>query len=311
MNYKVKVGVLGIIALLFALVLPELNSSSAQGTLQKATVLEVRDGDTIRVEFEDGRGEWVRYAGIDAPELENCSGTEAREANGKLVNHVNHKEIWLEKNPQDGDYERDRDGRILAYVWLEAEKLNLAQVRLVQSGAVRFNPGQYIKDDVDLPFFPVRYAQQIMAAQIAAAQQRAGWWGECDPYHGSDLATAAIKYWGDEEIVYIVNRGAKPIDLGQGWVLRDSTESDRNRLQFSTITGPTCLLPAGGLLRVHSGPGISEEQRKTHTRCNEMEIDLYWTGYKIWGNKGDRARLFNPEGALMHEYIYPPHLAYE
>ncbi|OGF55672.1 MAG: hypothetical protein A2Z21_01585 [Candidatus Fraserbacteria bacterium RBG_16_55_9] len=279
---KFKASAVGLVTLLLALSLVTPNSSIAQGALQKATVLEVQDGDTIDVRFEDGRREPIRYVGISAPELDECFGPEAKGANEQLV---------LQKE-----------------VWLDPETTDSVHVRLTKSGHLRLDPREVKDRDVrDNPSFsPVRYSEQIIAAQIAAAGQRLGWWGECDPYRSSDLAIAAIKFWGDEEIAYIVNRGNQPIDIGQGWEIRDSTESERNRLKFNTITGQPCLLPAGGLLRIHSGSGIKEEQRKTSTPCNQSEIDIYWTGNTIWDNDGDKARLFNPEGTLVYEYVYPP-----
>jgi hypothetical protein len=54
--------------------------------------------------------------------------------------------------------------------------------------------------------------------------------------------------------------------------------------------------------RVHSGSGITEEQRKTHTPCSEEEIDIYWTGNRIWDNDGYVAKLFDSDGQL----VYPP-----
>ncbi len=303
---KFKASVLGVIALLLSLSLVTSDSSIAQGTVQKVTALEVQDGDTIDVRFEDGRRERIRYVGVSAPELDECFGPEAKVANEQLILQ---KEVYLEMNPiGDGGFQQDRDGRILAYVWLDSEKTDLVHVRLTQSGHVRLDPLEVKDRDVrDNPsFFPVRYSEQIIAVQIAAARQRSGWWGQCDPYRSSNFAIAAIKFWGDDEVIYILNRGTQPIDIGQAWEIRDSTESERNRLRFNEITGQPCLLPADGLLRVHSGSGVKEEQRKTNTPCNQPEIDIYWTGNTIWDNDGDQARLFNPEGTLVYEYVFPP-----
>lgn len=310
MKFKASAIVLVSLFLASSLVTP--NSSTAQSTIQKATVLQVYDGDTIDVRFEDdGRRESIRYVGVSAPELDECFGPEAKRANEQLVDQ---KEVYLEMNPLGGGgFQQDRDGRILAYVWLDPEGTDLVHVRLAQSGHVRLDPLEVKDRDVtdDPSFFPVRYSEQIVTAQIAAARQRLGWWGKCDPYSSSDLPVAAIKFWGDEEIAYIVNRGNQPIDIGQRWEIRDSTESERNRLRFNTITGQPCLLSAGGLLRVHSGSGVKEEQRKTNTPCNQSEIDIYWTGNTIWDNDGDKALLFNPEGTRVYEYVYPAKEAFK
>jgi endonuclease YncB( thermonuclease family) len=273
---------------------------STQYPLQKAIVLDVRDGDTIDVRFEEGERDSIRYVGISAPELNDCFGEEAKGANENVVLQ---KDVWLEKNPKDGGYERDRNRRILAYVWSDPDRNALVQTRLVQEGYALLDPN-YVTDDPEA--FSARYAGQIIEAQVKTARERLGWWGACDLYKGSDIVVAAVKYWGDNEVVYIVNRGSTSVDLGQGWVLWDDSGSDRNKLAFSKITGPSCLLPPGGMLRVYSGPDVPENKRKTHTPCNEVEIDLYWTGRKIWNNDKDVAYLSNSGDNLVHKYKYPP-----
>ncbi len=101
----------GIILILFA----GLKSKSGDIKTDSAeyTVLKVIDGDTIEVE----RIGKVRYIGVDSPETKHPSrsqepyGQEAFEANRRLVEN---KRVKLE--PDVG--ERDRYGRILAYVYV-------------------------------------------------------------------------------------------------------------------------------------------------------------------------------------------------
>lgn len=89
----------------------------AQATIQ-VQVVRVIDGDTIQVCCIAGRRERVRYIGIDTPETKHPTkgveyfGEEAAEANRKLVDG---KTVRLEFDVQ----QRDRYGRILAYVYLE------------------------------------------------------------------------------------------------------------------------------------------------------------------------------------------------
>jgi micrococcal nuclease len=79
-------------------------------------VVSVVDGDTIKVRI-DNRTETVRYIGMNAPELhhptkgEEPGGREATEANRKLVDG---QTVRLELDVQ----ERDRYGRLLAYVYV-------------------------------------------------------------------------------------------------------------------------------------------------------------------------------------------------
>jgi micrococcal nuclease len=90
--------------------------AAAQTRLGPAYVTRVVDGDTLYAEV-GGRLEAVRYLGINAPRIEHPTlGSEpyailVREANRRLVEA---KWVYL---TFDGP-ERDRHGRLLAYVWV-------------------------------------------------------------------------------------------------------------------------------------------------------------------------------------------------
>jgi endonuclease YncB( thermonuclease family) len=92
-----------------------LPASAAPGGLP-ATVVRIVDGDTIQVRIAD-RLEKVRYIGMNTPEIhhprkgEEPWGREASEVNRELVAG---KQVRLELDVQ----ERDRYGRLLAYVWV-------------------------------------------------------------------------------------------------------------------------------------------------------------------------------------------------
>ncbi len=85
-------------------------------------VIDVIDGDTIRVEWSpDGWWERVRYIGIDAPEITHEAGHEdepwgpqATDLNRDLVEEA---EVLLERDISD----TDRYGRLLRYVWVETD----------------------------------------------------------------------------------------------------------------------------------------------------------------------------------------------
>lgn len=86
---------------------------------EPASVVDVIDGDTIRVEREDGTVERVRYIGIDTPEIGHSEGEpdepfgrEAMRANAGLVGD---EPVLLERDISD----RDRYERLLRYVWVE------------------------------------------------------------------------------------------------------------------------------------------------------------------------------------------------
>lgn len=84
----------------------------------------VVDGDTLRVFTAAHRSESVRLIGLNAPETGEgdravqCFGRQAAEhLSAVLDGHM----VWLAGDPSQG--ERDRYGRLLAYVWLaDAER---------------------------------------------------------------------------------------------------------------------------------------------------------------------------------------------
>ena len=90
-----------------------------EGQIQQATVVDVTDGDTIRVDIE-GTEYRLRYIGIDAPETVapdrpvDAGGPEASARNKELVSG---KTVYLEKDVS----ETDRFGRLLRYVWISTD----------------------------------------------------------------------------------------------------------------------------------------------------------------------------------------------
>ena len=92
-----------------------------------ATVVRVVDGDTAVFRLADGTEEKVRFIGVDTPE-----STTETEAYGKEASAYTAKAlpegtaVLLEKDAE----ERDRYGRLLAYVWLtEPTALTEAELR--------------------------------------------------------------------------------------------------------------------------------------------------------------------------------------
>lgn len=298
MSKKVLLSILLFVVLAYSLIL---NGETSDLLLVQG--IRAKDGDTIVVAFSDGTREQVRYASINAPGLDQCFGEEARDYNEALIKE---KDLWIELNPIDDGYERAQD-RLLAHVFLSPERTqtNSVSALMVTAGMAQldvFNPNDTaIRNGDD---FSVRYADFIIAAQIEAASARRGWWGECDNYTESDLIITAIRQWSDDEIVYIVNRGSESVNLATEWKLQDASGSERNVLDFSDFLIGKCLLPPGGLLRIHSG-SIATGRGGEHTTCGESEVDFYWTGHKIWNQDKDTAWLYDPAGGLIDDYVYP------
>ena len=116
---------LAVLALALVLVLPgatlAVDAPSPPGDGELVRVIEVTDGDTIRVEWPDGWWERVRYIGIDTPEISHEPdgqdepwGREATDANRDLVEG---QRVLLERDVSD----TDRYDRLLRYVWVETD----------------------------------------------------------------------------------------------------------------------------------------------------------------------------------------------
>jgi len=141
------------------------------GGQDAATVARVVDGDTIRVAI-GGREEAVRLIGIDTPETVaperpvECFGPEASTRLADLLGEG--EEVRLETDPTQD--ERDRFGRLLAYVFAEGESRS-ANERLVESGHARV----FVFGGT-----PFARADDFMRAEAAAREEERGLWGACE-----------------------------------------------------------------------------------------------------------------------------------
>jgi micrococcal nuclease len=127
-------------------------------------VVKVVDGDTLHV-LVDGRDETVRIIGINAPETDECWGTEATQAAARLLDGAS---VGLVADPTQDD--RDRYGRLLRYVLLP-DGTDVGQ-RMIADG----NADEYTYDN------PYANQQAYRDADAAAAAGGRGWWSAatCD-----------------------------------------------------------------------------------------------------------------------------------
>ncbi|HWO77358.1 MAG TPA: thermonuclease family protein [Bacillus sp. (in: firmicutes)] len=89
-----------------------------------AKVTRVIDGDTVEVELESGKEETVRFILVDTPESKGKYAGEpqpfGKEAEAFTKQHLEGKSVGLEV----GVEERDRFGRLLAYIWVDDTMFN-------------------------------------------------------------------------------------------------------------------------------------------------------------------------------------------
>lgn len=158
-------GVLG--GVLAAILVATLSGSCVQAA-QSLTgpVTRVVDGDTIHVRI-NGRIEKVRYIGVNTPETKHPTkgkepgGWEAKEVNRQLVEG---RRVRLELDVQ----ERDRYGRLLAYVWVGNLMVNAELVRLGYAQVMTVPPN-------------VRYQYMFLKLQREAREQARGLWAAPAP----------------------------------------------------------------------------------------------------------------------------------
>lgn len=131
------------------------------------TVVDVIDGDTIKVN-RNFKTETVRFIGIDTPETVDprqdveCFGPEASKQAHKLLDGT---KVRLELDPSQG--ERDKFGRLLAYVWLRDGRL-FNEV-MIRGGYAE----EYTYDE------PYKYRDRFVAAERQAKAEGAGMWTAC------------------------------------------------------------------------------------------------------------------------------------
>jgi micrococcal nuclease len=179
------------------------------GSLNKTggtvTVKRVVDGDTFVL--ADGRR--VRLAGINAPEVDACFGSQATNA---LRAAVEGKAVRLELGEKATI---DKYGRTLAYVWRGPVLENEA---LVRAGDAR---EQYYGDNA-------KYRGRYLAAQAQAKTAHLGLWGACPTSGGSSTAPAT----GSGSVYYanctaVRAAGKAPLLRGQPGY-RDALDGDHD-----------------------------------------------------------------------------------
>jgi len=127
-------------------------------------VIKVVDGDTIQVEIDD-KIEKIRMIGIDTPESVHPdeeknteNGKKASEYTKKLLTG---KSVTLELDVQ----ERDKYGRILAYVYLNGRMVNKKLLSDGYAKVATFPPN-------------VKYVQEFTKLEEKAREAKKGLWAE-------------------------------------------------------------------------------------------------------------------------------------
>lgn len=130
----------------------------AQAELLTGTVTSVHDGDTITLQTDAGNKK-IRLAGIDAPEIKQAFGTEARDALRQCV---------LNQSVTVDTTKHDRYGRSVGKVVLDGDDINLRQVTRGFAWVYVKYLGELTAED----------RLKYQSAQEAAQQGRLGLWSQ-------------------------------------------------------------------------------------------------------------------------------------
>jgi predicted metalloprotease len=157
---------------------PPTSESGLPADATKAKVVEIIDGDTVRVEL-DGRSETVDLLGIDAPNTKDpdqpieCFGADATIRARALLKKG--RTIYLEAAGAG----RDGNGHLLRYVWTTSD----SKARFVNETLVR---GGYAVVSESVPRL---HRARLQKAQERAQSENAGLWGACG---GPGIALASL-----------------------------------------------------------------------------------------------------------------------
>ncbi|WP_276300181.1 lamin tail domain-containing protein [Halorussus lipolyticus] len=271
------------------------STSSISGT-QEATVVEVTDGDTVTVEYDNGSTDEVRLLGVDTPEVygdnspsefegvpdtedgATCLGYEGEVASAMAKNRLLGERVTLKF-----DSEADRRGyygRLLAYVYIDGENFNY---QLIDHGHARVYDSTFSKSG------------EFYAAEDDAQNAGIGVWACTDP--ASQLGEVTIERFhpdpvGDdyanmnEEFVVLQNRQSSSVDLSD-WRIRDEAGND-----YDVPAGFD--LNSGEVVTLHTGTG------------SDTATHLYWgrTDYTVWNNGGDTGYLYDEHGDYVNSKSY-------
>ena len=276
----------------------------------RATVVEVVDGDTVKIRYDNGTRDTVRLLGIDTPEVhaENTPGEfegvpdteQARQClrqSGVRASNVVEDRLAGERVGLGFDENEGRRGyydRLLAYVYLDGEQVNY---RLVAEGHARVYDSEFVE------------GERYYAAEERAREAGRGLWtcttatadgGQTTASDGGEAertadATLDVSVHADaagpdgdnltDEYVTLTNTGDDALDVG-GWTVSDEAD------HVYTVAEGT-KIASGASLTVYTGSG------------SDTGTDRYWgRDSPVWNNDGDTVTVRDAEGVTVATRTY-------
>ena len=145
-------------------IINENNTYTNINELNEYRVVRVVDGDTFVVDF-NGKDEKVRLIGVDTPESvhadESKNTAEGLKVSEYTKSKLNGKTVKLEFDVS----ERDKYGRLLAYVYLDGEMYNKHLLEIGYAKIATYPPN-------------VKYVEDFKTLQKEARENKVGLWSE-------------------------------------------------------------------------------------------------------------------------------------
>lgn len=268
-------------------------------TAWTVTIVEVVDGDTIDIRYQNGTTDTVRLLGVDTPEtssgrtdpaewsgipdnsdgrshLEDWGGQATTFAKGQLGN-----QIYIETD-ETAD-RRGYFGRLLVYAYSSESSTRSLNHRLISEGYARMYDSTFSKRD------------QFDDAESNAITAGYGVWdyeapSDTTSSNNIEIETIHEDAQGseydnlDDEYVTLRNGGDRDVDM-DGYTLEDD---DSHVYTFEDFT-----LDAGASVTVYTGSGT------------DTDSELFWgLDSPVWNNGGDTVYVRDTSGGVVVKQSY-------
>lgn len=270
--FKMKKLIILLIFIIF-LVSGCIQQTTIQRILESAKVIEVIDGDTIKI----NNGDTIRLLHINTPEKSEKCYTEAKE---RLAELIYNKTIWLERDMQS----LDQYDRKLRYIFLNYNVnpenyggfVNLMLVNEGLASVLIIEPNMKYKPVFD----------SVFEKAEGCLFEKSSYFGcfSIQEFHydaeGSDCKNANDEY-------VIIKNNCNDINMNE-WIIKDSA---RHVYTFEDF-----VLKQNSYFILHSGSG------------QNSETDLYWSRIGscpvVWNNDQDSLFLRDSDEKLVLFYNY-------
>ena len=285
---------------------PTQSPASTGQEAYQVTVIDVVDGDTLDIRYQDGTTDTVRLLGIDTPEVHTetdpseYEGIPDTEAGRDWLRDWGHKasefartEVHDEEVRIVIDSQADRRGsygRLLAYVYHDGDQLNY---QLIQQGYARMYDSSFSKRN------------QYSDAEATAQADNVGVWGFKDSSTTPTPDGTGTESTGEEFAVTEIHEDAEGNDnenTNDEYIVFENTGDsaiDLNSWSVSDEANHTYYFPDGFV--VDAG-----QQVTLYTGSGEdTETELYWgSNSAIWNNGGDTVTVKDETGQTVVEESY-------